>query len=206
MTKTAPARQIVLGSRNKGKTRELAALLAPHSIAVLNVADFPDAPEVVEDGETFAENAQKKASQLAKVLSHWVLAEDSGLAVDALGGAPGVYSARYSGEDATDDQNNAKLLTEMAGVPSEKRGARFVCNMVVADPSGAIRLQVEASCRGRIAESLGGGEGFGYDPLFVIPEYHHTFGDLGPAVKRVLSHRGRAFRQIAGPLVELLRA
>ena len=196
---------IVLGSRNRKKSQEIADLLDPHGITVLSVADFPDVPEVVEDGSSFAENAAKKASVTAKFLGRWVIAEDSGLAVDALDGAPGIYSARYSGDDATDDKNNEKLVQELDGIPDDKRGAHYVCNVAVADPSGSIRLQFEATCGGRITTTSRGTNGFGYDPYFLIREYHRTFGELSSTVKQQLSHRGRAFRQLIRPLVALLR-
>ncbi|MCH7987677.1 MAG: RdgB/HAM1 family non-canonical purine NTP pyrophosphatase [Planctomycetes bacterium] len=196
---------IVLASRNRKKSREIAELLSPHGINVLSVADFPDVPETEEDGETFAENAAKKACETAKFLSRWAIGEDSGLMVDVLEGAPGIYSARYSGENATDEQNNRKLLAELQNVPEEKRHAQYVCNVAVADASGNIRLQMEARCRGRITTEAFGTNGFGYDPYFLIPEYHRTFGELSPAVKRHLSHRARAFGRLIPKLVQALK-
>ncbi len=198
--------QIVLASRNRKKSGEMADLLAPHGIGVKSMADFPDLPEVVEDGTTFAENAAKKAAQTARHLGMWALGEDSGLMVDALRGAPGIFSARYSGESAGDESNNRKLLTEMRNVPSEKRGAKYVCNAALADPQGKICLQVEAACRGRITEEPRGTNGFGYDPLFLIPEYHRTFGELSACVKQQLSHRARAFAKFIPRLTELVAA
>ncbi len=195
---------VVLASRNRKKTLEMVDLLAPFGIAVKSVADFPGVPEVVEDGETFADNAAKKASQTAAHLGQWTLGEDSGLMVDALQGAPGVYSARYSGDNATDGSNNAKLIAELEGVPDERRTARYVCTVAVADPRGEIRLRAEASCRGRITQEARGTNGFGYDPYFLIPEYHRTFGELDPVVKRILSHRGRAFSKLLPALIRLL--
>ncbi len=192
---------IVLASRNRKKSREIAELLAPHGIEVLSVADFPDVPEVIEDGPTFAENAAKKSSQTAKFLSRFCLGEDSGLMVDALGGAPGIYSARYSGPGATDQSNIRKLMDELSGVPDEKRDARFVSSVALADPSGQIRLQLEASCRGRITAEARGTNGFGYDPCFLIREYTRTFGELSPLVKQHLSHRARAFGRLIPHLV-----
>ncbi len=206
MSTASTSQSIVLGSRNRKKSQEIAGLLAAHGITVLSVADFPDVPDVVEDGTSFAENAAKKASEIATCLNCWVIAEDSGLAVDALDGAPGIYSARYSGDGATDDKNNEKLVQELDGVPDEKRGAHYVCNVAVTDPTGAIRLQLEATCGGRIATTPRGTNGFGYDPYFLIPEYHRTFGELSPAVKQQLGHRGRAFRQLIRPLVSLLKS
>ena len=196
--------RLVIASRNAKKRREIEDLLAPHQIEVLSVTDFGGVPEVVEDGTTFDENAAKKATQTARHLNCWVLGEDSGLMVDALGGAPGVYSARFSGEEATDEKNNAKLMAELADVPDERRGASYRCHAAVSDPSGTIRLAIAALCRGRIIREPRGSNGFGYDPYFLIPEYHRTFGELSSTVKQHLSHRARAFERLIGPLVRLL--
>lgn len=195
---------LVIGSRNRKKCREMAELIAPpweHNprlgrLEVRSVDDFPTAPEVAEDAEDFAGNARKKAAEVAGALGLWTLADDSGLAVDALKGAPGVYSARYAGEPSDDDANNRKLLEEMATVPADRRGAAFHCALALADPSGAIRLEAEGICRGRLIESVRGPGGFGYDPLFLIPEYHKTFGELSALVKHQLSHRARAFSRL----------
>jgi XTP/dITP diphosphohydrolase len=194
---------LVIASRNRKKAAEIADLLQPHGIEVISVADFPDVPEVIEDGRSFAENAAIKASQTARHLAQWVLGEDSGLMVDALGGAPGIYSARYSGEGATDDSNNRKLIDALAAVPDEQRTAQYVCRVAVADPSGQVRLEAEGVCRGRIVRAERGANGFGYDPYFLIPEYHRTFGELSPLVKRQLSHRGRALRRLVGQLARI---
>ena len=200
---TPESTTIVLASRNAKKLGELRELLAPGSLNVVSVGDFPDVPEVVEDGTTFAENAAKKATQTARYLQQWALGEDSGLMVDALDGAPGIYSARYSGPDATDERNNQKLIEALSGVPPHKRGAGYVCSIAVADPQGEVQLTVEQRCRGRISEEPRGTNGFGYDPYFLIPEYHRTFGELSPVVKRQLSHRGRALRQLVPALTKL---
>ncbi len=197
--------ELILASRNKKKSFEISELLAPYGIPVRSVIDFSEVPEVVEDGQTFAENAAKKAAEPAMCLRRWVLAEDSGLMVDALDGAPGVYSARYSGEGATDEKNNAKLIEELQAVPDERCGAMYVCHVAVADPTGSIRLEVEGTCRGRINTTARGTNGFGYDPHFLIPEYRRTFGELSPLVKSKLSHRARAFEKLIHPLVRLLR-
>ncbi|MFI5455350.1 MAG: non-canonical purine NTP pyrophosphatase [Isosphaerales bacterium] len=191
---------LVLGSRNRKKCGELAELLAPPwerspalaRVIVRSLGDFAGAPEVVEDAGTFAGNARKKAVELARALSLWVIADDSGLAVDALEGAPGVWSARYAGEPADDAANNRKLLEAMSGLPDDRRGAAFRCALALADPTGAVRLESEGVCRGRLTRELRGSSGFGYDPLFLIPEYHSTFGELSPLVKHQLSHRARA--------------
>ncbi len=198
--------QIVLGSRNLKKSGEIKDLLAPHGIDVISVAEVADLAEVVEDGASFAENAAKKAREPALELSRWVLAEDSGLMVDALEGRPGIYSARYAGEKASDQQNNDKLLMELADVPPAQRSAGYVCSIALSDPEGQIRLTAEASCRGRIIDTPRGTNGFGYDPLFLIPEYHRTFGELDAVVKQRLSHRARAFARFIPRLVALFHS
>lgn len=195
---------VVLASRNLKKSEEIQALLAPHGVDVVRVSDFPGVPEVVEDGDTFAANAAKKASEVARRISRWTIGEDSGLCVDALRGAPGIYSARYSGEGATDDSNNRKLMRELEGVPTERRGAEYVCHIAVADPEGEVRIDVEATCRGQMTEEPRGSNGFGYDPYFLIREYHRTFGELSLLVKQQLSHRARAFNQLIPRLLREL--
>lgn len=195
---------LVLGTHNRKKCAELFDLLAPLRIELRTLADFPDGPEVVEDGETFAANAAKKAIEQARRLGHWTLGEDSGLAVDALDGAPGVYSARFAGPAATDEDNNRLLLERLAKTSLERRTAYYVCHAVVADPQGTLRAQSEARCHGRIRFEPAGTAGFGYDPLFEIVEYHRTFAELGEAVKARLSHRARAIEQIVPQLARLL--
>ena len=133
-----------------------------------------------------------------------MLADDSGLAVDALSGAPGVLSARYAGGHGDDEANNRKVLDELASVPDERRGAAFVCALALADPEGTIRLEADGACRGRITRGPRGENGFGYDPLFLIPEYHRTFGELSPLVKHQLSHRSRAFARLRPGLERLV--
>ncbi len=195
---------LVLGTRNRKKLGELAELLGPHRLVLKSLADFPEAREVEETGATFAENARLKATLQARHLNHWVLGEDSGLSVDALGGAPGVLSARFSGEGATDESNNRLLLEKLAGVPLDKRTAHYTCCSALSDPAGNVRAESEGLCRGRILLSPAGSGGFGYDPLFEIVECHQTFGELSAAVKSVLSHRARAIRQILPQIVDLL--
>jgi XTP/dITP diphosphohydrolase len=199
------SRSLVLGTRNRKKLGELVELFAPHGLELNCLADFPDAIDVEESGQTFAENAALKATVQARHLRQWVLGEDSGLCVSALGGAPGVYSARFSGPDATDAKNNATLLAKLQDVPLEKRTARYVCHATLSDPSGKIRAEAEDYCRGRILPSESGRGGFGYDPLFEVVEYHQTFGELNPAVKAVLSHRARAIRALVKQMVALVR-
>ena len=196
--------RLVVGSRNKKKLQEIAQLLEPHGIQVVGIADYADIPEVVEDRDTFAGNAAKKATETATAINEWVLAEDSGLSVDALGGEPGVYSARYSGEGATDERNNQKLLKELAGVAFEKRGAHYTCHVAISSPTGEVRMTEEGTCCGRIIDEARGENGFGYDPYFLIPEFHQTFGELSSTVKNQLSHRARAFQRLTPRLVRLL--
>jgi XTP/dITP diphosphohydrolase len=204
MTETLPT--IVLASRNRKKLREMSDQLACYRLQLVSAADLPHVPEVEEGEHSFAENAALKAVSVARATGQWSLGDDSGLEVDALNGAPGVLSSRYAGVEAADGDNNRKLLEELADVPDQRRTARFVCHLAVADPEGAIRLQVDGACRGRIIQTDRGGGGFGYDPLFLIPEYHRTFGELSPVVKSVLSHRARAFQRLLPRLVAMLRA
>ncbi len=193
----------VLGTNNLKKGLELQDLLDAVGIEIRTLADFPEKIEVVEDGASFAENARKKASQQAAFLREWVIAEDSGICVDFLDGAPGIYSARFSDPDATDEKNNRLLLEKLEGVPTEKRTAYYTCSAAVADPSGEIRAVSEAYCRGLILFAAKGTGGFGYDPLFEIVEYHKTFGELDPSVKQAISHRSRAMRLLIPELLKL---
>lgn len=203
---------IVLGSRNRKKCREMAELLAPPwekspalaRLETRSIDDFTGVPEVVEDADSFAGNARKKASSQARALAHWVIADDSGLTVDALGGAPGVLSARYAGEPCDDEANNRKLLAAIELVPDDRRGAAFRCALALADPAGSIRLEAAGACRGRLTRAPRGPHGFGYDPLFLIPEYHQTFGELSALVKHQLSHRARAFHQLRRGLERMI--
>ncbi len=196
---------LVLGTRNKKKRRELEYLLSPFpQIQLKSLEDFENAIEVEETGTTFAANAALKATEQAVHLSQFVLGEDSGLSVAALDGRPGVYSARYSGENATDDSNKVKLIEELAGVPTQKRGAWYTCHMTLSDPQGNVLIDCESQCHGRILEAERGSAGFGYDPLFEIPEYGLTFAELGDEVKSVLSHRARANRIFIPRLLNLI--
>jgi XTP/dITP diphosphohydrolase len=195
---------LVLGTRNRKKGIELAELFAPLGIDLVTLADLSEAVEVEETGETFAENAAAKAAEQALHLRRWVLGEDSGLVVDALGGAPGVYSARFSGPGATDESNNQLLLAKLGQTPLEKRTAHYVCHATLADPEGNVRADAEGYCQGRIRLEPVGRGGFGYDPLFEVVEYHRTFGELGPAVKAALSHRARAIRQLLPEMQRLI--
>ncbi len=194
---------LVIGTTNRDKGRELAELLAPHGFTVRTLQDVDDPLDVEETGDSFAANARLKASEQARHLGCWVLADDSGLEADALDGAPGIYSARFSGDNATNQSNNAKLLDELSEVPANKRGAHYACHVAVADPTGEIRAESSGICRGRIRTEPAGSNGFGYDPLFEIIEMHRTFGELGSRVKSALSHRARAMRAIVPKLVTL---
>lgn len=197
---------LVLGTHNAKKGHELAELAAPAGLDVRTLADFPQAQQVVEDGDTFAANAVLKAVQQARHLRQWVLADDSGLMVDALDGAPGVYSARFAGPAAHDADNNRLLLQRLAELPVQRRAAQFVCRMALADPGGNVRAESEGLCRGRILTAPRGTSGFGYDPLFEIVEYHLSFAELGPVAKAVLSHRARAAGQLLPALMALVDA
>lgn len=198
--------QLVLGTRNRKKGLELVDLLAPHGFTLATLADFPNALDVEETGSTFAENAKLKAVEQAKHLKRWVLGEDSGLAVDALNGAPGVYSARFSGIGATDESNNRLLIEKLQDIPAPRRTAHYVCHAVLSDPSGTIRAESCGRCEGIIRTQPSGQGGFGYDPYFEIVEYHHTFAELGSAVKAALSHRARALRAIIPQLLQSMAA
>jgi XTP/dITP diphosphohydrolase len=194
---------LVLGTRNRKKRQEIVEILGDLPLELQDLTQWPEAPEVVEDGDTFEANACKKATELARVLHHWVLGEDSGLVVPALEGRPGVYSARYAGRQGDDEANNDRLLSELAPLPDEQRAAYYVCTAALADPQGEVQAVVEGRCHGVIVRARRGTGGFGYDPLFLIPEYHRTFGELSPLVKHALSHRARALAQLR-PCLRLL--
>jgi XTP/dITP diphosphohydrolase len=188
--------RLVLGSRNTKKLGELVALLGDLGLDLVDLSPYPAAPGVDETGTTFEENARLKAATLAPDLGEWVLGEDSGLVVPALGGQPGVYSARWAGMHGDDAANNAKLLAELAGKTGDERAAYYVSTAALANPTGNVVAVVEGRCHGVIANEPRGAGGFGYDPLFVIPEYHATFGELSAVVKNALSHRGRAIAKL----------
>lgn len=200
----AAAGLLALGTGNRKKARELVDLLAVVGLELKTLADYPEAISVEETGDSFLANATLKATQQARHLKQWVLAEDSGIAVDALGGRPGVYSARYAGPNAADEENNAKLLQELGKTPIENRTAHYECSMVLADPRGDVRATSSGQCHGRIRFEPLGTAGFGYDPLFEIVEFHHTCAELGDVVKSVLSHRARAAEHMIPRLMELV--
>src|SRR5262245_10762274 len=187
---------LVLGTRNKKKCQEIVEILGDLGLELRDLSQYPQAPEVVEDGDTFEANARKKARELALALGEWVLGEDSGLVVPALNGRPGVYSARYAGKQGDDDANNTRLLAELGPLPDDRRAAYYVCTAALADPKGEVHAVVEGRCHGVIVKEPRVHGGFGYDPLFLIPEYHRTFGELSPVVKHALSHRARALAKL----------
>ncbi len=184
---------VVIASRNSHKVSELRQLLAGLDIEVYSLHEFPGAPEVVEDGDTFADNALKKARSVSQYAKLAVIADDSGLEVDYLQGQPGVRSARFAGESASDRENNEKLLELMQGVPARLRTACFRCTIALVSPTGLTEV-VDGVCHGRILTEPKGTGGFGYDPLFLVPELGKTFAELSNEEKNAISHRGRALR------------
>jgi XTP/dITP diphosphohydrolase len=188
-------KELVLATRNPDKGRELEALLKDLGIRIRTLAEFPDAPQVEEDGETCEANATKKAVTVARYTKLPAAADDTGLMVEALGGRPGVHAARYAGDGATYEDNWKKLLRELAGVPQERRRARFVTVAAVADPKGNVSV-VRGVLDGLIAEAPAGTQGFGYDPVFFVPALGKTLAQLTPAEKNRISHRAKAFAQV----------
>jgi len=184
---------IVIATRNSGKTKEIRDLLKGFPITIKNLDDFGPIPEVEEDGDTFDDNAYKKSSFTSRILGLPALSDDSGLCVDALEGAPGVYSARYAGDNATDEENCAKVLKELNG--QQNRKASFQCVISIAVPSGAA-LTYEGRCDGVILESPRGSNGFGYDPVFFFQEFNKTFAEISREKKIRVSNRGKALREL----------
>lgn len=187
--------QLILGTGNAKKCIELRRLLEPLGLELLSLAEVPKALEVEETGQTFMENARLKASSQAQYLAQWTIGEDSGLCVPYLDGAPGIYSARYSAPEATDQRNNEKLLRELHPAEGDQRRAYYISTIALADPDGQVHLEAEGRCWGQLLHAPRGQGGFGYDPLFELPEYHQTFAELGATVKSVLSHRARALEK-----------
>lgn len=203
-----PDASIVLATRNKGKIRELSSLLAPFKLGVLGLDDFDNLADVEETGVTFAENALLKACAVSRATGLVAVADDSGLEVDALGGAPGVYSARYAdapGIPATDERNLRKLLAELTGVPPERRGARFCCCMAACAPGGE-QITALGVWEGELAREPAGNNGFGYDPVFFDPELGCTAAQMSAEVKNARSHRGRAVAALLAKWPEFWRA
>ncbi|MHB8769788.1 MAG: XTP/dITP diphosphatase [Syntrophales bacterium] len=186
---------ILFASRNSGKVREVRAMLAEAGVEIRSLADYPHLPEIAEDGNSFFENALRKAKTAAELTGEIALADDSGLEVEALGGAPGIYSARYAGPDADDGRNIAKLLKELRGVPPAERRAAFCCVVVLCRPDGSCE-SFAGRWRGQIAEEPAGEGGFGYDPVFLLPERGLTAAQLTAEEKNRLSHRAQALEKL----------
>ena len=189
-------RRIVVATLNPGKVLELEKLLEEVPIQLLGLGDFDDIEEVEETGTTFVENAELKARSYAQQTNLSTLADDSGLEVAALNNAPGVFSARYSGANATDTKNTGKLLNELADAGVSNRDARFVCTMSISDQSGKILFTTSGYCNGTIAHQPRGTNGFGYDPVFIPSGFSETFGELSDHIKEKISHRGKAAKKI----------
>lgn len=206
-------RQIVLATGNPGKCREIRQALGDLPVAVVPLSELPVIDEPVEDGATFADNARLKALYYAAHTGHWALADDSGLVVDALGGAPGVHSARFAadrcpadaGRDAIDRANNTRLLDDLHSTPDPQRTARFVCHLALADPQRVL-LEACGTIEGQIGRDARGENGFGYDPLFVVPELGCTTAELPPEAKNAISHRGQAVKAFRARLADLLKS
>ncbi len=195
--------EVVLATRNRKKAEELIDHLRVPGVRFKTLLEVPQQVEIREEAHSFAENAREKAIATARLLGSWAIGEDSGLVVDALDGAPGPRSARFAGPQATDEENNRKLLELLRDVPLEKRTAHYVSHVVLADPQGNVIAEAEGRCYGLITQAPRGSHGFGYDPLFLVPEYHRTFGELGLTVKRWLSHRARACEQLRPHLLRI---
>ena len=193
--------ELLIATKNKGKVAELQNLLGDLPIELKSLNDFPHLPDVEETGITFAENAALKAKTYALETNLWSLADDSGLEVAALSGAPGVFSARYAGEKSSDEANIAKLLREIESYDEQERSARFVCTMAIADSAGEIKFEAEGFCRGKIIRERRGTNGFGYDSIFIPDGFAETFAEMTTADKQKISHRGRA----AAKIIQYLR-
>jgi XTP/dITP diphosphohydrolase len=187
--------KIVFASRNDGKIKEIRAMFQEIDIKLVSLNNYDNAPEIVEDGGSFLENALKKAKIVSEFTGETVLADDSGLQVDVLGGEPGIYSSRYAGENSTDEENIAKLIAGLKGIPQEKRGASFFCVLVLYRIDGSYDC-FEGRWSGQIIDEPRGSNGFGYDPVFMIPELKMTAAELPAEIKNKVSHRGQAFAQL----------
>ena len=198
--------KLLVATTNPGKFAEVKDFLRQLPLEVLSLSDLATWPRIIEDGATFEENALKKARSLAEYSGYLTLADDSGLEVDALNGAPGIYSARYCGEEGNDKKNNEKLMHELREISEEKRTGRFVCALALCAPKshGMKEWIVRDSCEGRISFELKGENGFGYDPLFFYPSLGKTFGEIDRAIKATVSHRGKALKKLAEMLPSLV--
>ena len=199
------AKTIAIATQNENKKKEIAEILKNiPGILLRGVEEFPFLPEVEEDGNSFRENAIKKATTIAMACNTWAMADDSGLEIDALNGRPGIYSSRYAGPNAADEKNIEKVLSELRGVPKEKRTARFLCSIALASPHQLLFV-VEGHCEGFITEDPRGRGGFGYDPIFYVPDYNHTFAELNPLTKNSISHRAKALDQFKEQIIPLIQ-
>jgi XTP/dITP diphosphohydrolase len=196
--------KIVFASGNEGKVKEIREMLEGMGIELVSLTDYTGVPEIVEDGKTFLENALKKAKVISEFTDETVLADDSGLQVDVLGGEPGIYSARYAGEKATDDDNINLLLARLKNIPQEKRTAFFCCALVLYRTNGSYDC-FESKWQGLIIDDRRGNNGFGYDPVFFLPELNKTAAELPPEIKNKVSHRGQAFAKLKNTLRERLK-
>ncbi|MED4203149.1 XTP/dITP diphosphatase [Neobacillus mesonae] len=196
-------KEVIIATKNPGKAREFEHIFSPRGIAVKTLLDFPEFPEVEETGTTFEENAILKAEAVSQALNKMVIGDDSGLMIDALEGRPGIYSARYAGEPKNDENNIDKVLSELTGVPAEKRTARFYCALAVAVP-GQETFTVSGTCEGRILEERRGTNGFGYDPVFFVPEKGVAMAELSSDEKNKISHRANALMKLDEMLDSLL--
>ncbi|MGF6948214.1 XTP/dITP diphosphohydrolase [Neobacillus sp. B4I6] len=188
-------KEVIIATKNPGKAREFEHIFASRGIEVRTLLDFPEIPDVDETGTTFEENAILKAEAVSQELGKMVIGDDSGLMVDALEGRPGIYSARYAGEPKNDQNNTKKVLSELKGLPDEKRSARFYCALAVAVP-GQETITVSGTCEGRILEEQRGTNGFGYDPVFYVPEKGLAMAELSSEEKNKISHRANALKKL----------
>lgn len=196
-------KEVIIATQNIGKAKEFEHIFDQYQIRVKSLRDLKDPIDIIEDGETFEENALIKAKAIASKYNALVIADDSGLAVDALNGCPGVYSARYAGEDRDDQANIDKVLSELEGVEAKDRTARFVCALALVTPEGE-EYVVRGECEGQILTECRGHEGFGYDPIFYLPALEKTMAEIPKSEKNVLSHRAEAFKQLQKVLVDII--
>ena len=198
--------ELLIATTNQGKLAEVQSYLRKLPLKIISLASLGSWPTVIEDGATFEENALKKARAFAEYSGRITLADDSGLEVDALNGAPGIYSARYAGDECDDAKNNEKLLYDLKDIPEDERNARFVCVLALCAPGASVTREwtVCESCEGRIAFALKGQNGFGYDPLFFYPPWGKTFGEIDRETKATVSHRGKALKKLAELLPTLI--
>jgi XTP/dITP diphosphohydrolase len=196
-------KELIVASRNKGKVAEIKELLAGLPFKVTSLLDYPQVPEIIEDGKTYRANAMKKARETARATGRMAMADDSGIEVKALGNAPGIYSARFAGEGASEEARNDKLFAMLKGVPQAQRQARYRCVIALSDAKGKELGIVEGTCSGYVTTKNRGHNGFGFDPLFLIKRYNKTFGELPSSLKAKISHRARALKKFCLLLSQL---